>query len=321
MNTDFVVDISDRATDNLLVLFNTDAGREHLRDRMGVPEAVIDNLCSFGFSSICNVLAAIKVARQQRLGPRDVLATVATDGADMYASEVDRIVARDHRGGFDAAAAGEVRAAYLDAVDTADMLECTHEDRLRMFNLGYYTWVEQQGVPLEEFEARRSQDFWTEMRQIVHEWDAMIDEFNAGSLRDGDRRAVRGAVAGGHPAALHGLRAEVPAEQPFAWRCPAARPGDDIDHVLRRVLDPAGVDGRPRRAANPFVRYRRRFHAWHVARAAGWSDERFVDLVRELDEAIADVDGHGFRTTPIVRSTSLDDELGFAAGRRRLGQG
>jgi cysteine synthase A len=179
MNTDFVVDITDKATDNLLVLFNTDAGRAHMRDRMGVPEATIEALRSFGFSSICNVLAAIKVAKQQGLGSSDVLATVATDGAEMYLSEIDRIVDRDHRGTFDAAAAGEVRAAYLDGIDTADMLDCTHEDRLRMFNLGYYTWVEQQGVTFEEFTARQSQDFWVETRAVVHEWDAMIDEFNA----------------------------------------------------------------------------------------------------------------------------------------------
>jgi cysteine synthase A len=178
MNTDFIVDISDKATDNLMVLFNTEAGHAHLRERMGVPQDIIDQLCSFGYSSICNVLAAIKVAKQQGLGPDDVLATVATDGAGMYASEIDGIVARDHRGSFDAAAAGEVRAAYLDGVDTAHMLECTHEDRLRMFNLGYYTWVEQQGVIIEEFNARKSQDFWVETRQIVHQWDAMIDEFN-----------------------------------------------------------------------------------------------------------------------------------------------
>ena len=48
-----------------------------------------------------------------------------------------------------------------------------------MFNLGYYTWVEQQGVPLDEFEARRSQEFWAETRQMVHVWDEMISAFNA----------------------------------------------------------------------------------------------------------------------------------------------
>jgi len=146
---------------------------------MGVPRAIIDQLCSFGYSSICNVLAAIKVAKQQGLGPKDVIATVATDGAGMYASEIDGIVERDHRGTFDAAAAGEVRARFLDGVDTEHMLECTQADRLRMFNLGYYTWVEQQGVTFEEFTARDSQDFWVEMRSIVTEWDEMIEAFNA----------------------------------------------------------------------------------------------------------------------------------------------
>ena len=179
MNTDFIVDISDKATDNLLVLFNSEAGHQHLRERMGVPQEVIDQLCSFGYSSIANVLAAIKVAKQQHLGPKDVIATVATDGAGMYASEIDGIVQRDHRGTFDAAAAGEVRARFLDGIDTEHMLECSHEDRLRMFNLGYYTWVEQQGVPLEEFEQRRSQEFWAETRQMVHVWDDMIEAFNA----------------------------------------------------------------------------------------------------------------------------------------------
>ena len=108
-----------------------------------------------------------------------------------------------------------------------------------------------------------------------------------------------------------GCGAAVAADQSFAARCPAARPADDTDHVLRRVLDPAAVDRHPDPDPNPFVRYRTRLHAWHMARAAGWSDERFVELVRELDDAIARVDGHGFRATPIVRSASLDRHMGF----------
>jgi threonine synthase len=110
-----------------------------------------------------------------------------------------------------------------------------------------------------------------------------------------------------------GCGREAPAEQPFAARCPAARPGDDIDHVLRRVLDAGAIDSQPESDPEPFVRYRTRLHAYHVAGEAGWSDERFVDLVRELDEAIAAVDGHGFRATPVVRSPSLDHHLGFGA--------
>jgi hypothetical protein len=59
------------------------------------------------------------------------------------------------------------------------MIDCTERDRNRMFNLGYYTWVEQQGTPFELFEARRHQDFWRGLRRYLPVWDEMIGEFNA----------------------------------------------------------------------------------------------------------------------------------------------
>ncbi|MEX1296613.1 MAG: pyridoxal-phosphate dependent enzyme [Candidatus Limnocylindrales bacterium] len=110
-----------------------------------------------------------------------------------------------------------------------------------------------------------------------------------------------------------GCGAEVPPATPIAWMCPAARDGDDIDHVLQRVIEPEAAAGEPdaEPSANPFLRYRRRFHSYQVARAVGWSDGRYVETVSELDEAIARVDGTGFRATPLVRSRALEAELGF----------
>ena len=54
MATDVVVAVSDRATDSLNVLANTDVGRRHLASR-GVPSEQIAALASFGLSSWCNV--------------------------------------------------------------------------------------------------------------------------------------------------------------------------------------------------------------------------------------------------------------------------
>jgi hypothetical protein len=58
------------------------------------------------------------------------------------------------------------------------VLETTRADRDRIFNLGYYTWVEQQGVSIEEFEARRDPAFWVATREIVETWDELIAAFN-----------------------------------------------------------------------------------------------------------------------------------------------
>jgi len=179
MATDIVVAVSDRATDRLEAVFASSAGRDHLVRRRGVPEAIVAALPSFGFSSLCNVIAAIKVARYEGYGPDDVVATVATDGAAMYGSEIGRIVERDFGGEVDAVDAAETYGRFILGAGTDDLIELTRIERDRIFNLGYFTWVEQQGVPVDEFEARRRPGFWTETRAILPVWDRLIEAFNA----------------------------------------------------------------------------------------------------------------------------------------------
>ncbi len=178
-NTDVVVGISDRATDELDVLFNTPAGRRFLVDRKGVPAELVAALEHFGFSSTCNVLAAIKTAKLLGLGPDDAIVTVATDGAALYPSERAKTLAGTFGGEFGDVEAAEVFGRHLGDVSTDHMIECTERDRNRIFNLGYYTWVEQQGTPFELFEARRAQSFWRGLRRYLGVWDEMIADFNA----------------------------------------------------------------------------------------------------------------------------------------------
>ncbi len=177
-NTDVVVAISDKATDELDLVFNSEAGRAHLA-RKGVPERIVAQLEHFGFSSICNVLAAIKTAKLLDLGPDDALITVATDGAALYPSERAKLLARRYGGEFAPADAAEAFGEHLAGADTEHVIECSEADRRRIFNLGYYTWVEQQATPFELFEARRSQEFWRGLRRYVGVWDGMIEDFNA----------------------------------------------------------------------------------------------------------------------------------------------
>lgn len=179
MATDAVAGVSDRATDALSLLFNREVGRRYLVERRGVAPETVAALGSFGFSAICNVLAAIQTARWFDLGPDDAVLTVATDGAAMYASEWPRLERRDFPRGFDEVACGEVFGEHLAGVRTEHYLELGRRDRERIFNLGYYTWVEQQGVPLAEFEARRRPKFWDDLHAYLPAWDERIRELNA----------------------------------------------------------------------------------------------------------------------------------------------
>ncbi len=105
----------------------------------------------------------------------------------------------------------------------------------------------------------------------------------------------------------------VPQGEPVPLRCAGAAADDDVDHVLARKIDVLGASFPQGGEANPFVRYRTLFHAWHAARELGWSDTEYVALVGRLDEAVAAVDGHGFRVTPFFRAAELSDRLGFSA--------
>jgi hypothetical protein len=55
----------------------------------------------------------------------------------------------------------------------------SEQDRRRIFNLGYFTWVEQQGVSAEEFVARRDPRYWLALRDLIPRWNTQIREFNA----------------------------------------------------------------------------------------------------------------------------------------------
>jgi cysteine synthase len=178
MNTDFVVGVSDAASDSLFVLFNTEAGRNYLKNRRGVDAATVDNLKHLGFSGIANVVAAIKVARYMKLGHNDLITTVATDSAALYGTEMDKLMKERFHGRFDEVSAGETSARYLLGAAIDHVMETTLVDRERMFNLGYFTWVEQQGVSLKDFEARRQQSFWRGLRDLVPAWDALMVDMN-----------------------------------------------------------------------------------------------------------------------------------------------
>jgi len=179
MNTDVVVAVSDQVTDQLDLLFQTEVGRTHLATELGLDAETISGLVDLGYSSIGNLAGAISFAHLRNLGPDDVVVTVATDGSAMYNSGREDIVNRDFNDGFGPAAAAQVYERHLSDPSVHATLDLDARERRRIFNLGYFTWVEQLNLDIETFVARRDQKWWDDLVPAVESWDSMIDEFNA----------------------------------------------------------------------------------------------------------------------------------------------
>ena len=177
MNNDFVVAVSDKATDNLNLIFNTSIGKEYLIDKMGLTKLFVNRLPEFGFSSIANIIASIKLAKHMKLGKEDAIITVATDGAELYQSELEK-TKKTFTETYDATTCSNIFKKYIKEANTDNMIELSQNDKERIFNLGYYTWVEQQGIKLEDFEIRRNQSFWDDHMQNILKLDTKIEHFN-----------------------------------------------------------------------------------------------------------------------------------------------
>ena len=178
MNSDFVVGVSDEATNNLNMVFNTEIGQSYLKNKKGFDNAFIERLPEFGFSSIANILASINLAKYMNLGSDDAIITVATDGADLYMTELEK-TKKDFQGMYDETVCAEIFGQHLKGASTDNMTELTQLDKERIFNLGYYTWVEQQGISLEDFEKRRDQNFWNEHYNYILSLDERVEAFNS----------------------------------------------------------------------------------------------------------------------------------------------
>ena len=177
-NTDLVTAIDDEATVRLLRLFNEPAGHELLL-RRGVPAETVAQLPLLGFSSICNLLAAVKTARYFELDEHDVLFTCFTDSAALYRTRLADL--SRERGAYDEHQAEIDLERWLLATTTDHLKELTFEDRKAIHNLKYFTWVEQQGRTVEELHRLWSPSFWTELQAQLPEWDEAITAFNRDS--------------------------------------------------------------------------------------------------------------------------------------------
>ncbi|MBN1145865.1 MAG: pyridoxal-phosphate dependent enzyme [Anaerolineales bacterium] len=175
-NTNLIVAIDDNAVVNLARLFNEPVGRSYLVEK-GVPQELVQNLDLLGFSSISNLLSSIKFAKYFEMGENDIVVTILTDSMELYTSRLHEM--HEEYGEYNRVDAASHFAHYLHGQSTDHMLELNYQDKRRVHNLKYYTWIEQQGKEYEEIMAQwHDRDYWLTLQGQVEEIDALIEEFN-----------------------------------------------------------------------------------------------------------------------------------------------
>jgi cysteine synthase len=176
-NTDMVTGIDDEDCMSLIRLFNEPTGREFLASQ-GVPNDFIDKLSYLGISSVANMLSAIKFAKHHELTEKDIVLTVFTDSMELYQTRLAELTAE--RGPYNEMQAAIDYNLHLLGIKTDHTLELRYQDRKRIHNLKYYTWIEQMGKSVEELDAQWYDypGYWDRIHRMVEPIDELIEAFN-----------------------------------------------------------------------------------------------------------------------------------------------
>ena len=165
--TDLLVCVDDLSCVRGLQLLQE--GRDTLREHLGLDAEWLQSIDGvFGISGVCNILASIQAARHLGLGPDDPIYTVATDGFDRYPSVMRRL---DSQEGPQTEDVARKRIDIFRDQTPQMVLDGTPEVCLRWHNQKYFTWVEQQGMHVDELNALGDPSFWEGQAALVPDMD------------------------------------------------------------------------------------------------------------------------------------------------------
>ena len=177
-NTDMAIAIDDEDSQRLLRLFNTEEGQKYLIEELGLDKDLVEKFTWLGISGIANLLCCIKMAKYYEFTEDDVIATVLTDSAAMYQSRIKEL--NDEFGAYSLNEAKLDHNLHILNEKTDNLIELRYEDRKRIHNLKYYTWVEQQGKTYDEINALwyDTKNTWDAVHKQADEIDELINDFN-----------------------------------------------------------------------------------------------------------------------------------------------
>lgn len=124
----------------------------------------------FGVSSICNIIAAIKMAKFLKLGKDDNVVTIATDGVDRYLSVLDL---------FSKLEKEDIPAWKREVFDLADTSSIKNtqskDEKERLYKFKEKCWIP-FGYSKEYLDSMKNNGFWDNEYYKVKDYDKRIKE-------------------------------------------------------------------------------------------------------------------------------------------------
>lgn len=122
----------------------------------------------FGISGICNILASIKIAKHLKLGKKDNVVTIATDGINRYHSVINKLSISTQK-------ELEKEVGQIFHKPKGDVLELDKYHYERLFNQKYRDWVS-RGYERSYLDKMKSQEFWEEEYEKIAGIDKRIEK-------------------------------------------------------------------------------------------------------------------------------------------------
>lgn len=128
----------------------------------------------FGPSGICNILAAIKMAKHLSLGPEDNIVTIATDGFDRYGSVLKKLN-KEFESNNDSLVTHWIKSVFLSQ-DIKEIYDFrSKESKERLYKQKERDWL-QFGHSQEYLNSMKDMSFWDKEYSKIKEYDQKIQQ-------------------------------------------------------------------------------------------------------------------------------------------------
>jgi len=158
----------------MLQVISSDEGKKFLKE---VADSEMVDFISdkFGISGVCNVIGSIKMAKHYKFKSDENIFVICTDGFDRYGSVMKQM--EESYGKVDRAEAKARLERIFIHQEPSMIFEGGKNNRERWHNLKYFTWVEQQGMTIDELNAQKDQKYWKEQAEKAVQMNEKIKDY------------------------------------------------------------------------------------------------------------------------------------------------